>query len=348
MKTALVPLASTRPALTRPSRRQVCMTLAAAAAAASMPLLAQAQSDAFPVAGKPIRIVVPFPPGGQTDVQARMLAPLLGQALGGVNVVVENKPGGNMVIAAQEVIRAPADGHTLFYANAGAFTRNPFLISNLPYDPFRDFTPITQYVVARNILTANPNVPAKDLKEFVAWAKSAGRPIKYGVVGLGSNSQILMEILRGKTNIDLIPVMYKGTADAARDLMGGVIDIYIDGAQTAVQAAAVGRVKMLGITGDKRIDAAPDLPTFSEQGFAEMNIIGWIGFFGPAGLPAPITQRLQSEIAKLAANPEIAKSIRTGGNEPNGGSSEQLAKALRAEYDRMAVLFKSIDIPKSQ
>ncbi|MGE0801325.1 MAG: Bug family tripartite tricarboxylate transporter substrate binding protein [Lautropia sp.] len=328
--------------------RRHCLlaALPLAAALASVPA-GPAVAAEFPVAGKPIRIVVPFPPGGQTDLQARVVAPLLGEAVG-ASVVVENKPGGNMVIAVQDVIRAAPDGHTLLYANAPAFTRNPFLFNNLPYDPFKDFTPVSQFVQALNVLTAHPDLPANDVKQLVAYAKSSGRPLKYGTAGLGSNSQVLMELLRSSAGIELVAVPYKGTADAARDLMAGVIDLYIDGTQTAVQNAKAGKVKMLGITGTKRLDVLPELATFVEQGFPAMNIIGWIGFFGPAGMPADVTARLQAELAKIAQRPEVAQMIRTGGNEPYGSSSAELAASIRSEYDRMNALFKELKIQKIQ
>ncbi len=323
--------------------------LAAVVIALALPLsvLQTASAADFPVAGKPLRIVVPFPPGGQTDLQARTVAPLLSASLG-VNVVVENKPGGNMVIAVQDVIRSAADGHTLLYANAGAFTRNPFLFNNLPYDPFKDFTPVTQFVQALNILTAHPGLPASDVRELVAYAKSSGRPLKYGMAGLGSNSQVLMEQLKSSAGIDLVAVPYKGTADAARDLMAGVIDLYVDGTQTAVQNAKAGRVKMLGITGSRRLGVLPDLPTFVEQGYPAMNIIGWIGFFGPAGLPAEVTRKLQTELSKIVQREDVSTMIRTGGNEPHGSTPAELSAAMRAEYDRMSVLFKELNIQKVQ
>lgn len=323
---------------------------ALAGAIAALPALAAlaprgARAQEFPAAGRPIRIVVPFPPGGQTDIQARQVAPLLGELLGGATVVVENKPGGNMVIAAQEVQRAAPDGHTLLYANAGMFTRNPFLFANLPYDPLKDFTPITQYVAARNILTAHPDVPGATLAEMVQRARG-GRALRYGVAGIGSNSHVLMELLRQQTKIDMTMVPYKGTADAARDLIGGSIDLYVDGTQTALAQAKGGRVKMLGITGASRLQVAPELPTFVEQGFERMNILGWIGFFGPGGLPPAITSRLNAALVKVIERPEVANGIRTGGNEPVGSTPEALRAALAAEHTQMQQLFAQLDLPK--
>lgn len=321
-----------------------------AIALAALALAGTAAASNFPVAGKPIRIVVPFPPGGQTDLQARMVAPLLGEALG-ARVVVENKPGGNMVIAAQEVIRAEPDGHTLLYANAPVFTRNPLLYTNLPYDPFKDFTAIAQFVQAMNILVASPKLPARNLKELVEHAKGSSTQLKYAVAGQGSNSQLVMELLQRSGGITLIQVPYKGTADAIRDVIGGVVDLYVDGAQTAVQNGKAGRVTLLGVSGETRLAAIPEVPTFAEQGFARMNdgAGAWIGFFGPANLPAETTARLHRELMKILARPEMAAYIRAGGNEPAPPASPNaFAGEIRKEYVRIVKLFQQLDIKPLQ
>ena len=327
------------------ARRALVASIAALPGLAAPGLARRAHAQEFPVAGRPIRIVVPFPPGGQTDIQARQAAPLLGELLGGASVVVENKPGGNMVIAAQDVQRAAPDGHTLLYANAGMFTRNPFLFANLPYDALKDFTPITQYVAARNILTAHADLPGATLAEMVQRARG-GRPLKYGVAGIGSNSHVLMELLRQQSRLDLTMVPYKGTADAQRDLIGGTIDLYVDGTQTALAQAKGGRIKMLGITGAARLPVAPELPTFVEQGFERMNILGWIGFFGPAGMSPATVARLNGALARVIERPDVAGAIRAGGNEPVGGSPDALRAALAAEHAQMQQLFAQLDLPK--
>lgn len=329
--------------MVNPNRRSLlrgAATMLVAGAGAGHALAAD-----FPVAGKAIRIVVPFPPGGQTDLQARLVAPLLAEALG-TSVVVENKPGGNMIIAAQDAVRAAPDGHTLLYANAGMFTRNPFLYNALPYDPLADFTPITQFVVARNVLTASASLPATDLAGLVQLARTRPQPLKYAIAGVGSNSHVLMELLKSGARIPLEAVPYKGSADATRDVMAGVVDLYVDGTQTALQNARAGRVRLLGITGASRLAAMPEVPTFVEQGYAAMNILGWIGFFGPAGMNAATTRQLQQALVRILERPEVAAAIVSGGNEPLGSTPEALRAALRAEHEQMAALFAQLGLPK--
>ncbi|MGD9942732.1 MAG: Bug family tripartite tricarboxylate transporter substrate binding protein [Burkholderiaceae bacterium] len=331
-----------------PRRRLWLRGGAAALAAAALSSTVAAAS--FPVAGKPIRIIVPFPPGGQTDLQARMVAPLLAEALG-ARVVVENKPGGNMVIAAQEVIRAEPDGHTLLYANGLLFTRNPLLYTNLPYDPFRDFTAIAQFVQAMNVLVASPKLPVRNLKELVEHAKASPTPLKYAVAGQGSNSHLVMELLQRVGGIKMIQVPYKGTADALRDVIGGTVDVYVDGAQTAVQNGKAGRVTMLGVSGETRLPAIPEVPTFAEQGFDKMNdgAGAWIGFFGPANMPPDVTARLHRELVKILVRPEMAAYIRSGGNEPApAASSNAFSGEIRKEYVRIVKLFQQLDIKPLQ
>ena len=304
---------------------------------------ASAGAQSFPVAGKPIRIIVPFPPGGQTDIHARMVAPRLAEALG-VTVVVENKPGASTALGAQEVARAAPDGHTLLYANPTAHTQLPHLVSKPGYDPFADFTPIVRFVRAATILVAAPGLPANDVRELVAYARANPGKLNYASVSPGSSSHLNAEMLKMQAGIDLLHVPYKGSADATRDLFGGQVQLMFDGLATAVANIRGGRIKALGIADTQRNAALPDVPTFTEQGVNGIDIFSWIGFFGPGNLPQETTARLNAELNRILAQPEIRDALKRGGNDPDGGSAEDFARTVRDQHERWGRVIRNLGL----
>ena len=313
-------------------------------AGASVAMLSSpSQAQTFPIAGKPVRIIVPFPPGGQTDIHARLVAPRLSEALG-VPVVLENKPGASTALGAQEVARALPDGHTLLYANPTAHTQLPHLVSKLNYDPFNDFTPLLRFVRAATVLIAAPGLPVNNVRELVAHAKANPGKLNYASVSPGSSSHLNAEMLKQQADIELLHVPYKGSADATRDLFGGQVQLMFDGPATAVVNVKAGRVKALGVADTRRNAALPEVPTFAEQGVAGIDIFGWIGFFGPGNLPADTTTRLNAELNRILALPEIQDVLKKGGNDPDGGSAADFARTVRDQHERWGRVIRSLGL----
>ena len=302
-----------------------------------------ALAQGFPTPGKTIRIIVPFPPGGQTDIHARLVAPRLAESLG-VPVVVENKPGASTALGAQEVARAAADGHTLLYANPTAHTQLPHLVGKLAYDPFADFTPIVRFVRAATVLVAAPGLPAANVRELVAYARANPGKLNYASVSPGSSSHLNAEMLKQQAGIDILHVPYKGSADATRDLFGGQVQLMFDGLATAVTNVRAGRVKALGLADTQRNPALPDVPTFTEQGVPGIDIYGWIGFFGPGSLPRETTARLNAELNRILAQPEVREALRRGGNDPDGGSADDFARTVRDQHDRWGAVIRKLGL----
>ena len=321
---------------------QLCSACLAASAmlTAAVPVMAQT----FPLAGKPIRIVVPFPPGGQTDVYARVVAQHLGEALGGVSAVVENKPGGNTTLGAADVARAPADGHALLFINPAALTQLPHLVSKLPFDPIKDFSPVIQFVSTTVVLVAHPSVPVGSVRDLVAYARANPGKLNYASWAAGSSSHLYAEMLKLNSSIDLAHIPYKGTADAMRDLLGGQVQLMFDGMATATANTRAGKVKALGIADTRRNAALPDVPTFTEQGVTGIDMTSWIGFFGPGNMAPAITARLNAEMQKILRINKVSELIRSGGNEPAGGSPEDFARAVQDQSDRWGKVIRHIGL----
>lgn len=321
-------------------RGSLVALMAACGAIAVAPLAAQT----FPVAGKPIRIVVPFPPGGQTDVYARVVAQHLGESLGGTSVIVENKAGANTLLGAGDIARAAPDGHSLILINPPALTQLPHLLSKMPFDPVKDFTPVMQFVRTTVVLVAHPSVPVSSVRDLIAHARANPGKINYASWAAGSSSHLYAEMLKLNSGIDLTHIPYKGTADAMRDLLGGQVQVMFDGMATATANSRAGKVKALAIADRQRSPALPDVPTFIEQGVQGIDMTSWIGFFGPGGMPAPVTARLNAELQKVLAIPKVAELIRSGGNEPAGGSPEEFARAVADQSDRWGKVIRHIGL----
>ena len=304
---------------------------------------AGAIAQGFPIPGKSIRIVIPFPPGGQTDVHARLIAPRLSEALG-VAVIVENRPGAASFIAAQEVARAAPDGHTIFYTSLLTHTQNPHLYSKLPYDPFMDFTPIMQFVSSALALVSSPQLPANNLQELVAHARANPGKVNYASVSQGSTSHLYAEILKSQAGIDIVHIPYKGTADAMRDLYGNQVQILFDGPVTAVQNLKAGRVKVLAVTGSRRLPALPEVPTAAEQGVPGMELVGWIGFFGPGGMARETVARINAELVRISKTPEMIKVVVDGGLEPAANSPDQFTQVVKEHYERWGAVIRRIGL----
>jgi len=321
--------------------RRVMLAALALGMMAAVPLLCPAQS--FPIPGKRVRVVVPFPPGGQADFQARLIAPKLSAALG-VPVVVDNRPGASSIIGVQEVARAAPDGHTLLYTIASPIVVNPHLFAKLPYDPLRDLTPITLTAVTAQLLVAHVSVPADDIKELIAYAKAHPGKLSFGSYGLGTSSHLYGEMLKASAGIDVVHVPYKGAADATKDLVAGRIDFMFMALTAPLPYVRQGKLKVLGVVGNKRIASLPGVPAIPEQGLQGFELTGWLGMFAPAGTPAATVDRLNSELVKILREPQIVERFRQGGSDAASTTPKGFATLVHNDHEKWGEVVRRLGI----
>jgi tripartite-type tricarboxylate transporter receptor subunit TctC len=308
-------------------------------------LAAGAHAQQFPIAGKPIRFVVPFTPGGATDLQARAIAQKVSASLN-LPVVVENKPGGSTVIGAREVQKAAPDGHTLLYTIT-THVQIPQTFRTPPWDPFKDFTAITAGGLGGTVLTVHESVPAANIGELVAHAKANPGKMSYASFGTGSTAHLNGEMLKRVAGIDIVHVPYKGAGDATRDVLSGQVQLFFDGVNTAVNNAKTGKVRMLAAATDRRIPLLPDLPTMREQGLA-IGIDGFLAFFGPPGMSPGVVDAVYRELAKAIATKEIRDLFLGIGYETGGMPPADFARLVRSLYDRWGAVIRELDIKIDQ
>ena len=299
-------------------------------------------AQAFPQPGKPIRVLVGFVAGGGTDIQARIVAPKLAEALG-ANVIVENKPGASTSIAAAEVARSAPDGHTILYSFNGAFAQVPFtLAGGVPYDPVKDFTPLSLGARGSQILVLHVSVPATNVGELLAWAKANPGQLNIASFGAGTSSHLFAEMFMRQSGVEMVHVPYKGSGDAAKDLLSGRVQVMFENGTTAIQNAAGGRIRMIAVVGEKRSPFTPEVPTLTEQGIKGIDLVGWLGWFGPAGLPPEITKKLNAALARALADPSVKAAIEKGGYESVSSSPEELAAMTRRDIERWGRIIRDI------
>ena len=308
---------------------------------ATVPMLCRAQP--FPVPDMQVRIVVPFPPGGQADFQARLIAPRLSAALG-VPVIVENKPGASSIIGVQEVARAAPNGHTLLYTIASPIVINPHVFAKLSYDPLRELTPITLAAVAAQVLVAPIALRADNVEQLVAYAKANPGKLNFGSYGTGTSSHLYAEMLKASAGIDIVHVPYKGAADATKDLIAGRIDLMFMAPTAPLPYVRQGKLKVLGVIGDRRIFGMLGVPTFLEQGLQGLELTGWLGIFAPAGTPVPTVDRLNSELVTILRQPEIVERFRQGGSEAKGTTPNAFAALVRKDYEKWGEVVRRLGL----
>jgi tripartite-type tricarboxylate transporter receptor subunit TctC len=294
-------------------------------------LCAEAQEPNYP--NKPIRVVVPFVAGGPNDIGARLIAPRLSQLLR-VPVVVDNKPGASSAIGALDVARATPDGYTLLYTSDITLAQIPHLFKKLAFDPLRDFTPIAQTAVMAQVLVAHRSLPAKDLSELIAYAKSNPGKLNFGSPGLGTSPYLTAELLRLQSGISITQVPYKGGGEALKDLVAGHIEVMFSVPTTVMSNVRGGRIKILGVAGPRRLALIPDVPTLAEQGVVGLDIPLIYGFLGPANLPPSVVRVLNREVINALRSPEIRERFMQDAVEVVGSTPEQYAVAIRDLYDR--------------
>jgi len=307
-------------------------------AAAALPAAAAEDAKNYP--SKPIRLVVPFTPGGSTDILARVIGMKLTEAWG-KQVVIDNRPGAGGNIGVDLVAKSPADGYTLVMGHIGTFGVNPTLYPKLPYDPIRDFQPITLVALVPNMLSVNPALPAKSVKELVALAKAKPGTINFGSGGNGSAAHLAGEYfkLMSKTAITHIP--YRGTSPAVTDLIAGQIQMIITGVPPTLNFVKTGKLRALGVATSKRLALLPDLPTIAEAGVPGYEATQWYGVLAPAGTPRPIVARLNAEMAKAIKGPDVREKLAADAAEPVGNSPEEFGAFIKKEIARWAPVVKA-------
>src|SRR5882672_6813229 len=282
---------------------------------------------------KPVRIVVAYPPGGGIDVMARQVAEKL-TTLWGLTVLVENRPGANTIIAADAVAKAPADGHTVLMTTDATFSINPHLYARLPYDAERDFVPVTMLVLLQQLLVAHPSLPADTLPELIKLAKTNPGGIRYATYGSGSQPHLSGEMLKYKAGIDLLHVPYKGISLAVPAVMANEVQLTFAGIATSMPQLKAGRIKAIAIGGAQRSPLLPQVPTFAELGFPEVETHAWFGFFLPAGSPAEAVKRVFSETRKILDEPDFRqKQLIDKGYEVVGSSPAEFAAYIRKDRE---------------
>jgi tripartite-type tricarboxylate transporter receptor subunit TctC len=289
-----------------------------------------------------VRIVVPFP-GGVADSVARLLSPGMSAALG-QPVVVENRPGGSGAIGAQEVMRAPADGHTLFLGHIGTHAINPHLFAKLSYDPQKDFAPLTLLITVPNVLVVHPSVPAANVAELVAYARAKPGALSYASPGNGSSGHLAAELFKSLAGVDIVHVPYKGAAPALQDLMGGRVQVLFDTLAQALPQAKAGKVRALAVTTLRRQNVAPDIATMDEQGFAGWETGPWFGLFLRAGTSEALVSRLHGEAVKALQAPEVSDRLAAQGATVVGSSPAEFAAFIRTERARWGEVVRAAGI----
>ncbi len=285
---------------------------------------------------KPVRLVVAYPPGGGIDVMARQIAEKLTPAWG-QPVVVENKPGANTIVATDAVAKSPADGHTILMTTDATFSINPHLYAKLPFDTQRDFIPVTMLVLLQQLLVAHPSLPANDLAGLIAMAKAKPGSINYASYGSGSQPHLAGEMLKHKAGIDLVHVPYKGISLAVPAVMAGEVQLTFAGIATSMPQLKAGRIKPIAIGGPQRSPLLPQVPTFTELGYPEVETHAWFGFFLPAGSPADALARIHLDTKRIIEEPEFRqKQLIDKGYEPLGSSPGDFAAYIRKDSESRA------------
>ncbi|MGO4331631.1 Bug family tripartite tricarboxylate transporter substrate binding protein [Cupriavidus sp. 2TAF22] len=300
-----------------------------------------ALADTYP--SRPIQMVIPFPPGGATDVIGRLLAKKLGDRLG-QTVVIDNRPGAGTIVGAGIVAKAAPDGYTLLVSSGTTFTVNPAIHPKLPYDPLKSFEPIGLTGRTGLILLANRDVPVNNLKQLAAAVKAAPGKFSYGSFGSGTTAQFAGEMLLNDLGIKMLHVPYRGSSPAMTDLIGGQIPFSVDTVAAAVPQIRAGKVKAIAITTAKRSSLLPEVPTVAESGFPATDMDTWLAVVAPRGLPPEVKARLEKALADTMADPDTRKKLLDNGFEPAYGNAAEVTALITKELPRMRAIAQRANI----
>ena len=279
---------------------------------------------------RPLRFVVPFPPGGATDVVARVIGDRMQEKLGQA-VTVENRIGAGGNVGVENVVRSPADGLTILMGTTGTLTINPHLYTNMGFNPATDLTPVGMAFATDHVLIVNPSVPAQNLAEFLALLRARPNALSFGSGGNGSSTHLVPELFKLVARVEMQHVPYRGSAPALNDTVAGNVQVMLDQLPSALGQIQGGRVRALAVTGPRRSTLLPDLPTFAEAGLAEAQATSWGAVMAPAGLPAAVTERLSAVLREILAEPAVQQRLRAAGAEAVTSTPEELAATMRDE-----------------
>jgi len=317
--------------------QRILMAALAAALVVSHPADAQQ-----PYPSKPMRLVVPSAPGGGTDITARVMAPRLSEFLG-QQVVVENRAGAGTMIGGEVVARAAPDGYTLLMG-ISTLAINPAMYKKVPYDALKDFAPITQTVSLPNILVVHPSLPAKTVKELVAFAKARPGQIQFASAGVGTNPHLAAELFLSMTGTRMLHVPYKGSGAGVIDVIAGHVPVMTPSILTGLPHAKAGRLRALGVTSSKRAGGAPEIPTIAEAGVPGYEAVQWFGILAPAGTPRPVIDRVHRESVRALQSADVKDRLQADGADPVASTPEEFAAFLRSETAKWAKVVKAVGI----
>lgn len=305
--------------------------------------MAEAAEDAARYPSRPLKLIVTYPPGGGTDIVARIVAPRLGELLG-QPVVIDNVGGAGGTIGTAQVARAAPDGYTLLFGTTSGLVINPLLKKNLPYDPVRDFTPVGMVVSTPQMLVVRRGQPVASVGELVAYALRHPDTLNYASVGVGTPNHLAMEMFKSMTGTRLVHIPYKGAGPAINDLLGGQVDLMFNPIAPLLRQVAAGTIKALAVSSATRSSAAPMLPTVAQAGVPGFESDLWYGVFAPAGTPGPVVERLSAALGRVLRDPDIARKLTEQGAEPRPGSPEELRRIMDEASRRLARLINDAAI----
>ena len=301
------------------------------AAALCLPVTAQTWPN------RPVQLVIPFPPGGGTDIIGRAIAIKLQEQIGRP-VLVDNKPGAGGIVGTQQAARAAADGHTLVIGITNTFAINPTFYKSMNYDPVKDFQPISLLAIGPHVLVVHPSAPARNFREYVDYVKANRGKLSYASYGNGSTSHLITELMKQTLGLDLVHVPYKGIPPALADVMGDRVSMLVSSSAPAIPLILAGRLRALAVHGDKRIESLPEVPTMAELGYKDANLQIWYGLFAPAGTSRPVAERLNSEVRTAMAATAVQEQFAKGGVYPAGMGLDEFAAFVGAETQRWGKL----------
>jgi tripartite-type tricarboxylate transporter receptor subunit TctC len=291
---------------------------------------------------KPIRWIIPFPPGGAMDVMARALAPKMAESMG-QPVITENRPGAGGIVGSEVVAKSPPDGHTLMIVSIGQAV-NSSLYPKLPFDPVKDFEPVTLVAIVPNVLVVHPSIKADSVAELVALAKAQPAKLNYASAGNGTSIHLAGELFASMAGVDITHVPYKGSGPAVTDLLGGQVNLMFDSITSAKPHIQAGKLRALGVTSSRRSQALPNVPTIAEAGIKGYDVSPWFAVFVSARTSKAVIERLQVEITKALKLPDIQERFASIGAEPMGSTPDQLAAHLKRETDRWSAIIRERNI----